>query len=496
MLLLSDILQNALDRYGEAIAIISDEMRLSYRELDERASCLAGYMQAQGIARGDRIALHLRNGPEYVIADLAILKLAAIKVPLNELMVRAELDYCLAHCGAAAIISDAALPEPAASASLRLRISVGNRAAWVEWDHALDHAPLGEREKPLPEEMALIAYTGGTTGQPKGVQHSQHRLAVNLVAHVICGDVRNDEVMLLTTPLPHSAGYHLQACLLQGGTVVIAPRFDPATFLDLANRHRITWTFTVPTMLYRLFDFMDGRNAPPSLRTIVYGAAPMSAKRLEEGLGIFGPLFIQLFGQTECPNYITSLSKADHLDPRLLGSCGRAVPFLNVRTSDAAGKATRANDVGEVEVASPYLLMAYYANPEATAATLRDGWLRTGDLGYLDEAGYLFLVDRAKDMIISGGMNVYSVEVEAALRKHPSVKDVAVVGHADSDWGEVVVAYVVSGGRVEEEDLRQFSKETLSAYKVPKKFLFLDALPLTSYGKVDKKSLRSTESCR
>lgn len=497
MLLISDLLQQAVDRHGDAIAIVAGDARLSYRELDDRASRLAAFLQSRGVGQGSPVALYLRNGAEYVIADIAILKLAAIKVPLNELMAPAELSYCLAHCAAAAIVSDASLPEPAPQETIRLYVSVGARSEscnpWVDWETALEHEPLETRQIPMPDDPALIAYTGGTTGQPKGVQHSQHRLAVNLLAHVLCGDVRHDEVMLLTTPLPHSAGYHLQSCLLQGGTVVISARFDAHTFIETVERHGVTWTFAVPTMLYRLFDQMKAvHRSPSSLRTIVYGAAPMAPARLAEGLEMFGPIFIQLFGQTECPNYITTLSKDDHLKPHLLGSCGRAVPFLKIRCVDGEGRAASTNDVGEVEVASPYLLTAYHANPEATATTIRNGWLRTGDLGYIDGAGYLFLVDRAKDMIISGGMNVYSVEVEAALLRHPGVKSVAVVGQQDDDWGEIVVACIVPEGAVDERDIRLFAKNELSGYKVPKRYVFLDHLPVTNFGKIDKKHIRNS----
>lgn len=497
-LCLSDLIEQAIRRYGDATALITTDERLSYRQLDERARQLAGFLQEKGIRRGERIALHLRNGAEYVIADLAILKLKAVKVPLNELMAPSELEYCLWHSEAAAVISHASLPvAPTGMEQLAVRISVADaqpaRADWTNWDEAVSHT--GEFIPGLaakPDDMALIAYTGGTTGHPKGVHHVQHRLALNLLAHVICGDVRADEVMLLTTPLPHSAGYHLQACLLQGGTIVLATRFDLESFVALANRHHVTWTFAVPTMLYRLFDYLaETGKMPGSLRTIVYGAAPMSKERLEEGLGTLGPVFLQLFGQTECPNYITTLSKADHLDPGLLPSCGRAVAMLDLRIRKSDGAIAGPGEVGEVEVSSPYSLVEYYKNPEATASAIKDGWLRTGDLGYLDRNRYLFLVDRAKDMIISGGMNVYSVEVEAALRQHEAIRDVAVIGCADADWGEAVVAFVVAGRQVSEEELGAFAKTILSKYKVPKRFIFVEALPVTKYGKIDKKVLRS-----
>lgn len=497
MLCLSDLLQQALRRYGEAPALVTPNGNFTYRELDDASWRLASFMAGHGIGAGDRIALHLRNGHEYVIADLAVLKLAAVKVPLSQIMSPSELAYCVEHSETAVLISHASLPRLAdGDAHLSLRIAVPDQApvpeGWICWEQALFE---GEQTfvppRPRPEDLAMIAYTGGTTGFPKGVCHSQHRLAVNLLASIISGDIRADEVMLLATPLPHSAGYFLQSCLVQGGKVVLVAKFEPAAFLTAAREQAVTWTFAVPTMLYRLFDALAvGERALEDLRTIVYGAAPMSRERLEQGLVLLGPVFLQLYGQTECPNFITTLAKADHLQAGLLASCGRAVPMLDLRIVKADGEVAQAGEVGEVEVASPYLLLEYHKNPAATAQALEDRWLRTGDLGYLNDSRYLFLVDRAKDMIISGGMNVYSVEVEAALRQHRAVLDAAVIGVPDLDWGESVTAFVTMLEPVDEEELRCFAKTILSAYKVPKRFVQIGEMPLTKFGKIDKKALR------
>jgi fatty-acyl-CoA synthase len=498
-LCISDLIQQAMLRYGDATAIITTKERLSYRQLDERSQQLAAYLQSNGVGRGQRVALHLRNGAEYVVADLAIFKLNAVKVPLNELMAPSELEYCLKHSRATAIVSHASLPMPSGGTEhLTVRISVADekpaRADWTSWEKAsLNMRAFEAHARPQPDDIALIAYTGGTTGHPKGVQHEQHRLALNLLAHIIFGDIRADEVMLLTTPLPHSAGYHLLACLVQGGTIVLAPRYDPATFVALVEKHQVTWTFAVPTMLYRLFDYLlESEQRPDCLRTIVYGAAPMNKERLTEGLDLLGPIFLQLFGQTECPNYITTLSKPDHLKSELLASCGRAVSMLDLRIRKADGSIAAPGEVGEVEVYSPYSLTEYYMDPVATSLAIKHGWLSTGDLGFLDQSRYLFLVDRAKDMIISGGMNVYCVEVEAALRQHKSVRDAAVVGVADTDWGEAVIAFVTTAHHVSEEDVRAFAKTLLSSYKVPKRVIIVDDLPVTKFGKIDKKALRSS----
>lgn len=497
MLCLSGLLQQALRRYGEAPALLTPEGDHTYRELDLASQRLASFLAQNGIGAGDRIALHLRSCAEYVIADLAILKLAAVKVPLNELMSPSELAYCLEHSEASVLISHASLPRPAGDDTrLSLRITVPDKTVlpegWTVWDQALSEgAPDYEPTRPYPDDLALIAYTGGTTGHPKGVCHSQHRLAVNLLASIISGDIGAGEVMLLATPLSHSAGYHLQGCLVQGGTVVLVTKFDPASFLALVRERAVTWTFAVPTMLYRLFDALAaGEVLPSRLRTIVYGAAPMSRERLQQGIALFGPVFLQLYGQTECPNFITTLSKKDHLQAALLASCGRAVPMLELRIVRFDGENGRPGEIGEVAVASPYLLLEYYRNVEATREALQGRWLHTGDLGYLDASGYLFLVDRAKDMIISGGMNIYSIEVEEVLRQHPAVRDAAVIGTPDADWGEAVTAFVTVRGPVKEIELRSFAKNILSAYKVPKRIVVIDDLPVTKFGKIDKKALR------
>lgn len=487
----ASLLIGAIRRHGARTALIVGEQTLTYADLDVLSDRLAGYLNRQGLGRGARIALHLRNSSEYVVAELAILKLAAVRIPLNELMGRPELTYCLQHADAQVLIAHAGLPQPEAinNAPAVLRISVPDdmpsRSGEVAWNEAIAAAPLEALIVAAPDDTAILAYTGGTTGHPKGVRHVYGRMAMNLLAHVVCGDVRSDEVMLLTTPLPHSAGYHMAACLLQGGVTVLQPRFEVAGFLDACARHRATWTFAVPTMLYRLLDAIgEGDPDVSSLRTVVYGAAPMSQPRLEEALTKLGPVFLQIYGQTECPNFITTLSKDDHLNPALLASCGRAVPFVEVRTAHSGEM-----PVGEVEVRSPYLLHEYFKDADATAAAVDAGWLRTGDLGYLD-GGYLFLVDRAKDMIITGGMNVYSSEVETALRLHESVREVAVVGLPDADWGEAVTAVVIREGDISPAALRAFAKSRLSTYKVPKTIVFASDLPLTTYGKVDKKRLR------
>jgi len=488
---LTPLLTGAVRRHGDRIALRINERAWSYAELDQDSNRLAACLRAHGVAKGDAVALLIRNRAEYVIADLAILKLAAVKVPLNELMSGDEAAYCLEHSGARLLIAEADLAANAVpnggTLQHRLTLDAEGPLCWSD-AMACPDAPIATECS--ADDPALIMYTGGTTGHPKGVLHLQGGLGACLLAHVICAEVARDEVMMLASPLPHSAGFLLQACLLQGGATVLVGKFDAAAFLATAAATGATWTFAVPTMLYRLFDAVTPGAAHP-FRTIVYGAAPMGRERLLAGKALFGDVFVQLYGQSESPNFITSLSKDDHRDPELLGSCGRAVPFAELRICDEAGVEQPEGTVGEVRARTPYVMRGYAGDPEATALALDDGWLRTGDLGRLDANGYLFLVDRAKDMIISGGFNIYSVEVEAALRGHPAVADVAVVGLPDEDWGERVVAVVVRARPVEAEELRSFGRAALTAYKAPKTVTFVEALPLTKFGKIDKKRLRA-----
>ena len=487
----SQLLLTSLRRHSRRPAITVGELSWSYAQIDEMSDRLAALLAAQGVGPGIAVAVHLRNGCEYVVAEFAILKLAAIRVPLNELMGIPELTYCLEHSGAKVLITHWDLPKADRAQNGPIEVIVGLESSeqlalgQLNWSDAMAKQTSVERITAGADDTAIIAYTGGTTGRPKGVRHTYGRMAWNLFSHINCLDIRAEEVMLLTTPLPHSSGYHMVAGFLQGAHIVIEPKFDPDRFFELCRQLGVTWTMMVPTMLYRLLDHpAAGSSDHNALATIVYGAAPINRARLEEGLQKFGKVFLQIYGQTECPNLITTLSKDDHTNPDLLTSCGQAVPLVELRLRpDESG-------AGEVEVSSPYLLTEYYKDPVVTNETLCDGWLKTGDLARL-ENGYLFLVDRAKDMIITGGMNVYSTEVEGVLREHLGVREAAVVGIPDPDWGEAVTAVVIANDGSIPEEIRKFAKARLSAYKVPKSVHIITEMPLTQYGKIDKRRLRA-----
>jgi fatty-acyl-CoA synthase len=510
---LTQLFDNALERFGERSAITYQGRCWSYREIAQQAQRLAGALSKAGIGPGGRVALMMSNRPEYLVADLAIIRCGGVKVPLNDMLSTAEIEFILRDSGVTIAVADPGLlPAALASDATALHTIVavaleGDRPARaVDWDDFLYSAPdhlapdAVPIQGPAPEDLGLILYTGGTTGRPKGVTHTQRGLAMNLLSHIVEMGLGDEERILLMSPLPHSAGFLAQAGLLRGATILLERRFDPDRALDLIGAGAVTFTFMVPTMIYRLLDRTPGRNLQASvLRTILYGAAPITLERLQQGLQIFGSVFMQLYGQSEAPNFLTRLRREDHaLDPALahrLTSCGQPVLLADVAVLDENDEPLPAGQLGEIAARSPYVMAGYLAMPGKTAETLRGGWLHTGDIGYMDADRYVYLIDRKNDVIITGGMNVYSSEVEQFLQTCAGVLQAAVVGIPDPDWGEAVVAFVVTtdphGAQVSDDHLSDRCRSGLAAYKRPKSIRRVAELPLTPYGKVDKKLLRT-----
>jgi acyl-CoA synthetase (AMP-forming)/AMP-acid ligase II len=307
------------------------------------------------------------------------------------------------------------------------------------------------------------------------------------------------EVMLQTAPLPHAAGFMVPSCLLKGGRIVIMAGFDPEKVFQAIEKEKVTWTFMVPTMIYAFIDHPARKNYDlSSLSTITYGAAPMSPRRLEEAIEELGPIFLQAYSQMEVANQTTALSKSQHVEAiqknkkKRLSSCGMPILMSQVKIVDDNGNELGINMPGELVTKGPHMMEGYWRRPEETKKTIVDGWLYTGDMAEIDEDGFIYLVDRKKDMIISGGMNIYSAEVEQALSQHSAVNEVIVIGLPDEKWGEIVCGVVVTapGQEVSEDELIQFCGPRLSAYKKPKKIEFVDHIPRTTVGKLDKKVVR------
>ena len=516
---LPPLFRRALEKYADRTAVASGERRLTYGELDARSAALANALVGMGVDPEDRVAVLLSNRPAYVVVDLAIVAAGAARLPLNPMLSPSEVRYTLSDSGASTVVCDAAhldvLAEVAPSLAASLDVVFvgddGDETPHIENAsvHRYDELLAEGAETPPavdvePEDVAGHFYTGGTTGQPKGVVYSQAALAASLYAHLAELGFDGSDTGLVVTPLSHSAGTFLWANLLAGATTVIQDGFDVERTLGAIESRGVTWTFMVPTMVYRLLDAgLDDRDCS-SLDRLLYGAAPMRPDRLREGIEALGSIFFQFYGQTEVPNLVTTLGRQEHAvaarasaadgDDRAerLQSAGQPCLLVDVRIVDPeTGEPRPPGEPGEVAVSSPYAFEKYHERPEETARTLRDGWVHTGDIGRLDEDGYLYLLDRKRDVIITGGMNVYSHEVEDALGDHPAIRNVAVFGIPDDDWGEAVHAVVVADSdALTAADVRAHADALLADYKKPKSVAFVDDLPTTAHGKVDKAALR------
>lgn len=494
---LRGLVERSLESNAPLTALRCDGVELTYAELDELSFVAAGQLAAAGVRRGDRVALLVANGLEYPIYDLAVLRLGGVKVPLNDMLAAGDVGFALEHSGARAIIVSESLSALADAALAGLEQPPATVP--VSSVRALGEGRPGTfRDVELSgDDLAAIYYTGGTTGKPKAIVHSQRGLATNVFSTVIEAEIRREERLLVSTPLPHAAGLFTLVGLIRGASVTIERRFEVEAVMAAIERHAITWTFMVPTMLYRLLDSEAiGRHDHSTLRTILYGAAPIRADRLAAAMETFGPVFIQLYGQTEVPNFATTLSKGDHVaaaeQPDLLTSCGRAVLMAEVSIRDERGAYVAPGEVGEVCVRAPYTMVGYLDDPSAAATRFHGSWLRTGDIATMDTAGYVYLKDRRNDMVISGGMNVYTTVVERAIAECPGVSQVAVIGVPDPDWGEAVHAVVAADtAAVSEREVREHSSGQLAKYMRPKTIEIVPELPLTPYGKVDKKALRA-----
>jgi fatty-acyl-CoA synthase/long-chain acyl-CoA synthetase len=488
-----DLFDKALHLYADRPALTVGEQTATYRQLAVRAERAAGHLQAAGVAPGDRVALLMSNSIEFAVLDLAITKCGAAKVPINDKLATGQIAHIVNHSGARVLavsddlrlLAETARAEFSHDPAILSAEEIGGDAA----------APFPKFTPPEigPDGIAAIFYTGGTTGVPKGVVHLQRSLVANVYAQFIEGEIGTDERVLITTSMVHAGGSFLQAALVRGAHTFAMP-FDPADVLECIEANRITWTFAVPTMIYRLLDSPDlTKRDVSSIRTIVYGAAPITAQRLSAALTAFGPVFVQLYGQSEAPNWGTRLSKEDHVaGGDILTSCGRATLMTEIMVVDDSGDPLATGEVGEVCIKAPYTLARYHENPEATRNKFVGTWIRTGDVGSIDDNGYVYLKDRTADMIISGGMNVYSAEVENVLQRCPGVAQVAVIGVPHPDWGEAVHAVVVrSDASTTAREVIDFARGQLADYQRPKDVSFVDDIPTTPYGKVDKKRIRA-----
>jgi long-chain acyl-CoA synthetase len=487
-------------RQGDRPAVSDRFGSWTYGEFIRRIGALAGGFAARGLRPGERVLLCMENCAAFLETLFACWTAGLCAVPVNARLHPSEVAYIAQDAGARLILATPALAEPL----LPLAAAIETLDAVIP-THSAEYAALaaGEALTPragLPTDRAWLFYTSGTTGRPKGAVLT-HR-ALLFMSHCYYADIdRLDarDTMLHAAPLSHGSGLYALPHLLQGGHQVVLPGFDSEAILAALSRHRRVSMFAAPTMLIRLVHALEGRSVElGNLRTIIYGGGPMYVSDLERALAIFGPRLYQLYGQGESPMTITGLSQSMHAEALAQGrrdrlaSCGVPRTGVLVKIVDAEDRALPPGEIGEVVTLSDCVMDGYWRNPAANAETLRRGWLHTGDLGSLDEEGFLTLRDRAKDMIISGGSNIYPREVEEVLLRHPDVVEAAVVGRPHPEWGEEVVAFIVRrpGAAVDSEALDRLCLAQIARYKRPRDYRFIETLPKNNYGKVLKTALR------
>lgn len=488
---LGSLLARAAPLYADRPLLRHGGRSVTHAELSAAVERLAGHLGARGLHPGERFLLLATNKPEWLVALFAALRVGAIVVPVNPALTATEVGYMVEHAAPRAGVVDAALEPllPPGADFPRIRLP-------ADWSGALAGAPDPAVHPCLEQDPAIMFYTSGTTGRPKGalLSHGAECFTADMVAsHFRIGP---QDVSLIASPLSfiYPLVIDCLACVRAGATVVLQERFHPELALRGLEAERATLFMGVPTMFTMMLEWAEEREVDLSgLRFCISAGQNLPwhvARRFRER---FGVAVYDLWGQTE-GTPITSYDPAREAEGRP-ESCGRALPGCAVRVVDDAGHALPAGEVGEVLLAGPSVMLGYYRNPEASAETLRDGWIHTGDLGKLDADGYLYIVGRKRDLIIRGGANIYPIEVEEALYAHPAVSECAVVGAPDARYGERVRAFVVRkpGAAADEAELLAHCRARLAEYKLPAEIAFLEALPKGPTGKILKRALRAGE---
>jgi len=508
---LADYLDKGASLGRDRPCLVAGDRTLTYGDVQDISVRVAAALRRSGVTAGDKVAILSANDPVAFACVFGISRLGAVWCPINPRNEAEEnrglLDLFDCSClifqrTFAPLVEQVAPRLPGLTVLVCLDAPTDLAVGFDDWVSGVgvDADPEVDRHLGPAEGTVMLVGTGGTTGTPKGVVLTDRNLETMSALTLMSYPFDGRPTYLALPPLTHAAGVLCFPIMALGGQVVIMARPDAGEFLALIERHRVTHTFLPPTMIYLLLAHPGVRSTDyRSLQCFWYGAAPMSVGRLQEALDVFGPVMAQLFGQSEAPMMVSTMSPADHFLPdgsvavARLGSAGRPSPLVTVAIMDASGALLPTGERGEIVVRGSLVMAGYYKNPAATAEVSAHGWHHTGDIGYLDAENFLYIVDRAKDMIISGGFNVYSAEVEQALMQHPDVYEAAVVGLPDEKWGERVTAVIQVNPEhdVNATDITAFVKARIGSVKTPKQVEVWPDLPRSKVGKVLKADIRA-----
>ena len=493
-------------------AIIFEGNRWSFSDLADRSNRLANALAVMGVGQGDKVGMLQVNCNECIEVYFATAKLGATYVPLNFRARAEELEFMINFSEASALFLGQRYVKMINSMreqipGMKNLVSVeGPAEGMLDYESVIAEADPEEVFTDIDDnDTSILMFTAGTTGQPKGVMLTHDNLATYVLNNVSPADPDIEEKNILTVPLYHIAGMQAVLAAVYGGrTLVVQRQFDPSNWMTLVESESVTRAMMVPTMLKQLMEHEEfpERNLS-SLQVITYGAAPMPVEVITKAIEVFpGTRFINAFGQTESASTITMLTPEDHviegspgeraIKLKRLGSIGRALGDTEVKIFDEDGSEQPVDEVGEIVARGPRVMKGYWKAEEATNSTIRNGWLYTGDIGYMDEAGYIFLSGRAKDIIIRAGENISPEQVEATLHSHPAIDEAAVIGVPDPQWGETVRAIVAlkAGAQASEADIIEHCRGQLASFKKPESVIFVDSLPRNPLGKVLKRVLR------
>lgn len=504
------LLTKSAQTYPDKLAIAHGPKRLNYAQFNARSNRMANALYKLGLKQGDNVALLQYNYPEMLESMFACFKAGCGAVPINWRLHPKEFAFIMDHSEAKAAVLSPEFNE----AILEVRDRIPNVRSLITLGNAegelLDYEAVLSRESNdfedtvvHPDDLAWLFYTSGTTGLPKGAMLTHRNLlamTMNFYAD-ICPGFGPDDVILHAAPLSHGSGCYALPNVGKGAANIIleSKSFDPELIFKTIQEYRVTNMFAAPTMIKLMVDSPAvDQYDHSSLKSLNYGGAPMLVEDLKQAMSKLGPCLVQLFGQAESPMTITYLPHQDHVQAgspeqmKRLSSAGMPRTDVEVKIFDPDENELPPGETGEIVTRSDLVMKGYWRNPEATADTIKNGWLHTGDMGYLDDGGYLFIMDRSKDMIISGGENIYPREIEEVLIKHPAVREVAVIGVPDTKWGEAIKAVVSlnAGESASEEALIHFCRDHIASYKKPKTVDFVKELPKNNYGKILKRELR------